>query len=161
MTKFKNPAVTSFGGNLSKVDREKTGLRAEALKNANLPGPDRYTTDTERAWTLPSPRPRCSCHRTTAHPPNSPPWNRYSIAAANGKLKSASTSARSPTFRFGSSTRNGTCALLMRSCNLSYNWTARGDNALRCCSSAQLSVNTQCSAQLASLTHFPRPDFAE
>jgi hypothetical protein len=41
MTKFKNPAVTSFGGNLSKVDREKTGLRAEALKNANLPGPDR------------------------------------------------------------------------------------------------------------------------
>jgi len=43
MVKFKNSAKTSFGGNLAKVDRSKTGLQAEAYKNASLPGPDKYS----------------------------------------------------------------------------------------------------------------------
>mmetsp|Transcript_42421 Transcript_42421/g.57949 ORF Transcript_42421/g.57949 Transcript_42421/m.57949 type:complete len:307 (-) Transcript_42421:213-1133(-) len=41
--RFTSAPVSSFGGNLSKVNRETTGLIREALRKKNDPGPDQYS----------------------------------------------------------------------------------------------------------------------
>ena len=43
--KYPSPRASSFGGNLSKVDRSKTGLHGIAMKGRNLPGPNSYSVD--------------------------------------------------------------------------------------------------------------------
>ena len=43
--KFPSPRASSFGGNLSKEDRSKTGLHGIAMKGRNLPGPNSYSVD--------------------------------------------------------------------------------------------------------------------
>lgn len=46
--KYKTSPAITFGGNLCKIDRDKTGLRAEALRKAEDPGPDNYSGVTEK-----------------------------------------------------------------------------------------------------------------
>eukprot|EP00639_Heterosigma_akashiwo_P036492 CAMPEP_0194717700 /NCGR_PEP_ID=MMETSP0296-20130528/9343_1 /TAXON_ID=39354 /ORGANISM="Heterosigma akashiwo, Strain CCMP2393" /LENGTH=111 /DNA_ID=CAMNT_0039618699 /DNA_START=122 /DNA_END=454 /DNA_ORIENTATION=+ len=42
-TQVKGAPMPSFGGNLANFDRDKTGIRAEALARKDMPAPDLYS----------------------------------------------------------------------------------------------------------------------